>query len=611
MRVAKNCLMAMLGVALVAAAADARRGRGGHSGSGESGGGDVDAIESSEDSGSSFDADNSGSGSDDAADDRADAADDAADAEADAADDAADAAEDAADDAADAADDAADSEAEAADDAADAAEDAADAAEEAADDAEDSQADAADDAADAADDAADAAEDAADDAEDSEAETADDAAAAADDAADAEADAAEDGAGSDNSGHGSDDSGSDETDSDSSGHGSGGSAMEDSDDAASNSGSGSSSSGSGSSHSGSGRDDGDRRRSDGDRHSAVRAEARQPVEYDREGYTVAAREVLALTDDASDKDTLQALGFTVTSREALPGVGLELLSIKVPGDRSAEAALAELVSRKSDAIFALNHVFTAGKVSRLAPSAARPPRRPPGQAAVGLIDGGVAHAALPAGIRLETANFAARGSAQVNHGSAVAALLAEAGVGRIYSANIFDGRNASAASMVRALDWMAGHKVPVINISLAGPPNPIVHRLIKILRARGHAIVAAVGNAGPAAPPLYPAAYPEVIGVTAVDARGTVYRRANRGPQTMLAAEGVNVPAPDGSGTLRAVSGTSFAAPRVSARLARAMTAPDAGTRDRVLADVVRRARDLGAPGRDPVFGFGLVRPDS
>jgi hypothetical protein len=498
-------------------------------------------------------AEDSGSSFD--ADDRADAAEDVADDRADAAEDVADDRGDAAEDAAD---DVADAQAETADDRADAAEDAADDAADAQEDAADDRADAQEDA---ADDAADAQEDAADDRADAAEDSADDRADAAEDAADDRADAADDVR------DGRSGSGRDGRDDDDSGHGSG-------------------------------RAEAGRGGSDS-----------RGVEYDREGYAVAAREVLALTDDPSDRDTLQALGFRVSSRESLPGTGLELLKIAVPETSTAEAALAQLVSRKSDSIFALNHLFAAGNVGKT-PLGRRAARRPATGGAVGIIDGGVAPAAL-AGVRVEAVSFAPHASARQHHGTAVAALLADAGVGTIYSANIFDGRNASAAAMVRALDWMAAKKVPVVNISLAGPPNPIVHRMIKILRLRGHAVVAAVGNDGPAAPPLYPAAYPEVIGVTAVDGRGSIYRRANRGPHTMLAAEGVDVTAVDSTGTPRSVSGTSFAAPKVSARLARQLRAPDPAARERAVAGMVRAARDLGAPGRDPVYGYGLVDPGS
>lgn len=332
-----------------------------------------------------------------------------------------------------------------------------------------------------------------------------------------------------------------------------------------------------------------------------------PVEYDGEGYAVAAREILALSNSDADRDIFQALGYTVTTREELPGLGLSLLSISVPADSSAEAVLADLASRKSDGIYALNHIFAAGRLAKgtAAPRGAQSALYP--NAVVGIIDGAVAPGALPANVTLERASFAAAKPATNDHGSAVAALLAAAGVSHVYAADIFNGRNASAAAMVRALDWMADREVPVINISLSGPPNPIVHQIIKIMHGRGHVIVAAVGNGGPAAPALFPGAYPEVIAVTAVDSQGNIYRRASRGPQTMLAAHGVNVAAVDARGTPRAVSGTSFAAPVVSALLARSISTLDPATGMRALEDLIEHARDLGSPGWDPIYGHGWV----
>src|SRR3546814_17507179 len=76
---------------------------------------------------------------------------------------------------------------------------------------------------------------------------------------------------------------------------------------------------------------------------------------------------------------------------------------------------------------------------------------------------------------------------------------------------------------------MAARQVAVVNISLVGPPNLLVRTAVTTLGRRGQLIVAAVGNDGPAAAPLYPAAYPGVIAVTGVDARHRVLMEAGRG----------------------------------------------------------------------------------
>jgi subtilisin family serine protease len=94
--------------------------------------------------------------------------------------------------------------------------------------------------------------------------------------------------------------------------------------------------------------------------------------------------------------------------------------------------------------------------------------------------------------------------------------------------------------------------------------------------ARGHLLVAAVGNDGPAAPPLYPASYPGVVGVTGVDRQGRPLPEAAQGPQVMFAAPGSQmVSAAPGRPPYRQVRGTSFAAPLVAALLSTRLPQPD------------------------------------
>ena len=135
----------------------------------------------------------------------------------------------------------------------------------------------------------------------------------------------------------------------------------------------------------------------------------------------------------------------------------------------------------------------------------------------------------------------------------------------------------------------------MINLSLVGPPNQALERMVGALQQRGHLLVAAVGNDGPAAPPLYPASYPGVVGVSAVDRNGKPLPEAARGPQVMFAAPGNNmVSAAIGMPAYRAVRGTSFAAPLVAALLAGSLQHPD-----KVKAPAAdRRARQAGRQGR-------------
>ncbi len=204
------------------------------------------------------------------------------------------------------------------------------------------------------------------------------------------------------------------------------------------------------------------------------------------------------------------------------------------------------------------------------------------------------------------------------HGTAIAALLLGDGRfaglvpdARLVAVDAFHRREnwdqADAFDLVSAIDLLVERRVAAINLSLAGKPNELLDRAGKAALAKDVSIVAAAGNDGPAAPPLYPAAYGWAIAVTAIDERRAAYNRANRGPHLDFAAPGVRLVIDDSGGRKRLLSGTSFAAPFVSAAIARLRGAnPGLGRAD-LVDGLTRRVVDLGASGRDTVFGWGLL----
>jgi Subtilase family len=211
--------------------------------------------------------------------------------------------------------------------------------------------------------------------------------------------------------------------------------------------------------------------------------------------------------------------------------------------------------------------------------------------------------------------------ASPSHGTAIATLIAGRDTtlrfdGAAHGVDLYSGEvmqvvrgreEASAKVLLIGLDWLLAEQVRIVNLSLGGSTNRLLGDALATILARGTVVVAAAGNSGPNASPSYPAAYPGVIAVTANDALGRAYERANRGAYIAISAPGVDVWVPDGS-IGRYVSGTSFAAAWVTgavARLAmqaRALNAPQARSQ------LCASARDLGAPGRDPVFGCGLLQ---
>jgi subtilisin family serine protease len=169
------------------------------------------------------------------------------------------------------------------------------------------------------------------------------------------------------------------------------------------------------------------------------------------------------------------------------------------------------------------------------------------------------------------------------------------------------GDQADAFSLANAMDILLREEVTVINLSFSGPENAVLREVTERAAQRGVALVAAAGNNGVGAPPAYPAAWPHILAVTAVDSSGRVYRQANQGPYISLAAPGVGVWTAASISGGRLKSGTSFAVPFVTAALAvqrmRAPEIPLAGA----ITQMIDCAQDLGAAGYDPVFGHGLV----
>ena len=168
---------------------------------------------------------------------------------------------------------------------------------------------------------------------------------------------------------------------------------------------------------------------------------------------------------------------------------------------------------------------------------------------------------------------------------------------------------APAELIAMAIDWMLSQDVRILNISIEGPRNDVLEFVVDAAVSQGALIIAAAGNGGPAAAPGYPGAYPGVVAVTALDERGLVYRRAARGDHIQFAARGSFGPGQSMVETDTTLSGTSFAAPVVAAAAARQWRLSPTATREQVLAALRNTALDLGAPGRDPIYGWGQLDP--
>lgn len=365
----------------------------------------------------------------------------------------------------------------------------------------------------------------------------------------------------------------------------------------------------------------------------------RPTARNREPATHAPREIVALGLNDAALETLLAEGYAVRERIAvtLDG-GSTLVKLGIPGGVTLQAARSRAVELAPGAEVDFNHYYRPDQAGNercgadvcLArqvvgwPAADAFAGRCTAPARIGLIDTAVNadHLAFAGGrietIRLGQDDLPASGR---QHGTAVAALLvgsAESRTpglvpgGELIAVDAFhrgDGSDdrSEVYDLVRAIDLLASRGVQVINMSLTGPANPLLERTVAKAAERDIVMVAAAGNDGPRAAPLYPAAYDGVIAVTAIDRAKNPYRRAGSGHHIDIAAPGVQVWTAASVKGAQPKTGTSFAAPFVTAAAAILKASNPALGAEEVEALLRQSAEDLGAPGKDPVYGWGLL----
>ncbi len=330
-------------------------------------------------------------------------------------------------------------------------------------------------------------------------------------------------------------------------------------------------------------------------------------------------------------DQLADEGYLFDTVTDLPGMGLRLAEVAAPASfdiTSVRQGVIDIVGGDRAEVD-LNHIYTAGDPlseqsgdGMLPRSAVEFPADTDQMSLrIGMIDSqvDVSHPALQ-DASIQTRAFTPEGAVLPTfHGTAIASIIAGNGAGyvgiapssQVFAAGVFEkdekrGEIASTVSLVMALDWLISSGVDVVNISLAGPPNRLLETALKRASESNVTILAAAGNGGPVAEPMYPAAYSTVVAVTAVDAQGQVFRLANRGDYLDIAAPGVGVRHARSGGGYASSSGTSFAVPFAATAVARLRQLQPG---DNALELLCLSAEDLGPPGRDSIYGFGLLRP--
>ena len=200
------------------------------------------------------------------------------------------------------------------------------------------------------------------------------------------------------------------------------------------------------------------------------------------------------------------------------------------------------------------------------------------------------------------------------HGTAMAGIIAARGrgVGRgllgiAPEADILPIRPGDDTALtIDAIDWATKNGADVVNMSFAVDAAPQLQEALRKAVAADVVLVGSAGNSGNGSNEVeFPAAYPEVLAVGAVDRRGRVASLSQRGPQVDLVAPGVEIPSLKLPAAYGLGTGTSDAAAIVSgaAALVRARF-PELSAAE-VVERLTATAKDRGPKGRDDAYGHG------
>jgi subtilisin family serine protease len=349
-------------------------------------------------------------------------------------------------------------------------------------------------------------------------------------------------------------------------------------------------------------------------------------------YRLVTNEIIAEIDDAQADELARRHRLARVESANFPLIGSSLTLLRIGDGRSAETVRAELAADAGVRSVQPNfRYWLQDQKSAPVPSEGDPAqyalaklRLPQAHAlargndtVIAVIDSGIdaGHPELKGAIADE---FDALGSKEGPHvhGTGIAGvlvaharLMGSAPLARILAIRAFGAAASGAAStsfvILKSLDYAASHSARIVNMSFAGPKDPLVERGVAAAAGKGMVLVAASGNAGPKSPPLYPAANPNVIAVSATDPDDKLFAASNRGAHIAIAAPGVDIflPAPDGK--YQMTSGTSFSAAYISGLAALVLQRNPALKPEELRSILTKTARDLGAPGRDDSFGAG------
>lgn len=359
--------------------------------------------------------------------------------------------------------------------------------------------------------------------------------------------------------------------------------------------------------------------------SSVRTRAREllrrypgQVERDPRGAPAVRAVILALAPNEQALQQAQARGFQIQSDETLAPLGDRVVTLLVPPGVSTQRALRDLRAADPNGSYDFDHLFVSlqaapARDAGTTPTAAALPA--PVDVRVGLIDGGVEAGHAVFATRRPQVSGCGGNPVASEHGTAVASLFVgsspefhgAAPGAELVAIDVYCEAAAPGGrvrDIVLALAELAAANVRVINMSVVGPDNTVLAAVVRKVIAQSIVIVAASGNDGPNARPLYPAAYPGVVAVTAVDAKAKVLMEASGGEHVRFAAPGADMLAASLGGEFAAVRGTSYASPLVAGLIARLLEKKDSAGIEQIVEQLAATAAAGGTPRRERRYGY-------
>ena len=362
------------------------------------------------------------------------------------------------------------------------------------------------------------------------------------------------------------------------------------------------------------------------------------VDHAPAGAPYAAGELLVTYEEEVAEEAVESLDEEAEVEEEIPEIDAKLLEFpELKNERSREVREEELARAKEelekdpavesvDYNFLLTVSFTPNdpgfdeQWGLSTPRFTRAWNRTQGLGArVGVVDSGARHPELRDKIvaRHDFVNNDSTVEDPLGHGTHVAGTVAadtDNGTGvaggcpgckLVVAKAVGSDGYGSTSDIAESIVWSADEGAEVINLSLGGSASPTLENAVDYAVDRGAVVVAAVGNDGSSIK-RYPAAYPDVMAVAATDRYNQRASFSNYGSWLDVAAPGVDILSTASYGEYRFYSGTSMAAPHVSA-LAGLLVGQGhgpSGVRSRILDTAV----DLGPDGHDPYFGAGRIR---